>query len=111
MKTFISIIILILTITTIGLCQEVSTGECYFDNATGHKYVLLSNGDYQEYTRKGDPFKVVHPNQLRLNKLPLVTPNHVIIYKRWIDGKQVIKTLPAHLPHPEGWKAYTTLII
>lgn len=84
------------------------TGKLYFDTRTGHKYIRLLNGTYDEYTKKGRFFKNVNPD------LPLLTRNSkvfnismdsYILYKKPSTHQSPYLYLPGSDNHPDGWMA------
>lgn len=92
--------------------SEVS-GDAYFDNATGHKYVKNQESTYTEFTRKGHLFKENVPaTQPHLNSkryMIKLQPNLYVVYKGYKTNREVFQVLPASVQHPEGWQSVRTL--
>ncbi len=97
-----------------GTAADRVCDERYVDIRTGHLYVKNSEGNYDEFTRKGAFFKTVPadlPLLLKGKSVYSVSNKNYLLYSqkgRLPDSR--VKVLPAMAPHPKGWSLETILV-
>jgi hypothetical protein len=99
---------------TAGTAADRVCDKRYIDIRTGHLYVKNSEGNYDEFTRKGAFFKTVPADLPLLLKgksvYPVSNKNYLLYSKKRHLPNSRVKVLSAMAPHPKGWSLETILV-
>ncbi|MFO7884318.1 MAG: hypothetical protein R6U68_05805 [Desulfobacteraceae bacterium] len=86
----------------------------YVDLITKHKYVRNADNTYSEFTRKGEFFKKISPDQPHLAQNRYVVPVPENCYLCYSKNKYLENTasmvLKSSQSHPEGWYLENVLV-
>lgn len=97
-----------------GTAADRACDKRYVDIRTGHLYLKNSEGNYDEFTRKGAFFKTVPPDLPLLLKgksvYPVSNKNYLLYSRKRHLPNSGVKVLPAVAPHPKGWSLETILV-
>ncbi|MCG8637894.1 MAG: hypothetical protein MI863_28980 [Desulfobacterales bacterium] len=83
--------------------------DAYFDTATGHRYVKVSDHTYAEYSRRGKLLRsdvpATQPHLAKSRHIRTIGPNTYILYEKYQNSRKLQLVLHADQPHPQGWKS------